>query len=246
MLPVATRSYPILRPRYTYTVLPEELEAARKGLGAQQARSRASRTAHPRLADPAFRSLVQSILKTHSFELPLDEALNALVSFDHVIIQHAEAAFFVARQRDGFDPRKSHFAYFMGIVRNKQKELDQARLGSRLDHYAAQTVFDESAAQDAAIAKEDQQERGQLATEPEKVILKYSHLLMRGRFRLMRDTWLARIREGLKALRRLGRTTRIVLENLTIAIRGFSDFAEDVKERMGRILAEEFAAIVGT
>ena len=37
-----------------------------------------------------------------------------------------------------------------------------------------------------------------------------------------------------------------MLENLTIAIQGFSDFAEDVKDHMGRILAEEFAAIVGT
>lgn len=229
----------------TYTVLPEELEAARKGLGAQHARSRASRGPHPRLADPAFRGLVQSILKTHGFDLPLDEALDALVGFDHVIIQHADAAFVVARQRDGFDERKRHFAYFMGIVRNKQKELDKARLESRLDHYRAQRVFDGSAAQDAAIAEEKQEERRQLATEPEKVILKYSEILMRGRFRLMRDKWLARIREGLKALRRLGRTGRIVLENLTIAIRGFADFEEQVKERMGRILAEEFAAVAG-
>lgn len=229
----------------TYTVLPEELEAARKGLGAQQARSRASRGPHPRLADPAFRDLVQSILKTYGFEVPLDKALDALVGFDHVIIQHAEAAFCVARQRDGFDPRKNHFAYFMGIVRNKQKELDKARLGSRLDQHAAQTVFDGAAAQDAKIANEEQEERTQLATEPEKVILKYARILMLARFRLLRDKWLARIREGLKALRRLGRTGRIVLENLTIQIRGFADFEAQVKQRMGRILAEEFAAVVG-
>jgi transposase InsO family protein len=230
----------------TYTVLPEELEAARKGLGAQQERSRASRGPHPRLADPAFCRLVQSILKTHGFDLPLDEALNALVRFDHVIIEHADAALVVACQRDGFDKRKHHFAYFMGIVRNKQKELDKARLESRLDHHAAQAVLDGGAAQDAKIAKEEQEERKQLATEPEKIIIKYAQTLMQARFRLMRDKWLARIREGLEALRRLGRTTRIVLENLTIAIHILPDFAEEVKEHMSCILAEEFAAVMGT
>ena len=229
-----------------YTVTPEELEAAREGLKAQQERSRASRGPHPRLSDPAFRRLAESILTMHGFDVPLDRALEALVNFDREIIEHADAAFVAQSRRDGFDERKRNFAYFMGIVRNKQRELDKARRESQLDKHRAQEVFDGLDAQKAEIERQEREERAQLGTAPEKVIVTYADLLMRGRFRLLKDQWLERIRDGLKALRRLGRTTRDVLENLILTIRTLPDFAEDVKEHMGRILTEEFDAIVGT
>jgi hypothetical protein len=224
----------------TYTVLPREVEAARKGLGAQKQRSQKSREPHPRLSDPVFRALVTRILTEHQLqEVELDHALKSLVAFDTAVIESASSAFSAYSKRDGFEESKRHFAYFMGIVRNKQKAVDQDRRNAAADVLRAQRLLDETAGRRQELEEDDRQERQELKTQPEAVILKYAKLLMRGRFRWLRQTCFQGIREGLQALHRLGRTSTQVLDDLALTIRGLPDFAEDVKEHMVRLLSEE-------
>ena len=225
----------------TYTVLPGEVEAARKGLAEQQQRSRQSRAPHhPRLSDPVFRALVARILSEHRFEdVELDHAVESLVKYDQNVIESASCAFSAYSQRDDFQETKRTFAYFMGIVKNKQKALQQDRLNAAADVLRAQRLLDEGAAHRQEVEDEQRREREDLKTQPEAVILTYAQILMRGRFRWLRERCLQPIREGLKALCRLGRTSAQVLESLALAIRGLPDFAEDVKEHMVRLLSEE-------
>ncbi|MBN1628500.1 MAG: hypothetical protein JW990_01935 [Thermoleophilia bacterium] len=224
----------------TYTILPGDVEKARKGLGEQQRRSRQSRGPHPRLSDPVFQALVRRILDQHQFEgVELKRALESLVHYDQTVIESASCAFSAYSKRDGFQESKRTFAYFMGIVKNKQKVVDQERRNAAADVLRAERILDEGAAHRHAVEEEERKERQALKTEPEKVILTYAELLMRGRFRLLREKCLTHIREGLLALARLGRTSTQVLESLTLAIRALPDFAEDVKDHMMRLLSEE-------
>jgi hypothetical protein len=225
----------------TYTVLPREVEEARKGLREQQRRSRRSREPHPRLSDPVFRALVTRILMDHNFdEVEFDDALRSLVHFDHGIIESASCAFSAYSQRDGFDEQKRHFRYFMGIVRKKQKARDQERRNAAADVLRAQSLLDQNAVYRHEVEKEEQKEREELKTEPEAVILRYAQMLMRGRFRLLKKKCLQRIRVGLRSLRRLGRATGHTFEKLALTIRTLPDFAEDVKEHMVRVLSDEY------
>ena len=231
----------------TYTVLPHEVEKARKGLADQQQRSRKSREPHPRLSDPAFRSLVTRVLAEHQFDrIKLEKALKSLVHYDRSVIESASCAFSAYSKRDGFDEKKRHFAYFMGIVKNKQKSLDENRRNAAADVLRAQRLLDEGAGEREAVEQEEQTEREDLRTQPEVVILTYAQMLMRGRFRLLKQKCLRRIREALRSLRSLERATTQGLEKLTLSIRTLPDFAEDVKEHMIRLLSEECEKLTGT
>ena len=230
----------------TYAVLPRELEEARKGLRDQQKRSRENRGPHPRLSDRVFCQLVARIIKEHQFKIGKDKALESLVHFDQRVIESAGCAFSAYSNRDGFDERKRHFAYFMGIVRKKQKEVDQARRESAADVMRTQRLFDENAAHNHEIEEEKRQEKRDLKTQPELVILKYADLLMRGRFRWMRRTCLLRIREGLRALCRVGSTRTQLIEHLAFRIRSMPDFAEELKDHMVKLLVEEIEELTGT
>ena len=92
---------------------------------------------------------------------------------------------------------------------------------------------------------EEQKEREDLRTQPEVVILTYAKMLMRGRFRLLKQKCLRRIKEGLRSLRSLERATTQGLEKLTLSIRTLPDFAEDVKENMIRLLSDEYEKVMG-
>jgi transposase-like protein len=231
----------------TYTVLPREVEAARTGLGAQKQRSQRSRAPHPRLSDPVFRALVNRILTEHGFgDVEFDHALESLVAFDTAVIESASCAFSAYGKRDGFQESKRHFAYFMGIVRNKQQAVDQDHRNAAADVLRAQRLIDKNAAADQGLEEEQRQERHELTTQPEAVVLRYAQLLMQGRFRWLRETCLRHIREGLRALSRLGRTSTQILESLAVTIRGQPHFAEDIKDRMVSVLSEELEQLVGS
>ena len=231
----------------TYTVLPKELEEARRGLADQQRRSRESREPNPRLSDPVFGALVKRILATHGFkDVEFDRALKSLVAFDTALIESASCAFSAQSQRDGFEESTRHFAYFMGIVRNKQKALDQNRRNAAADVLRAQRILDEGAVHRQEVEDEEHTERHQLTAEPEQVILTYAQMLMRGRFRWLRQKCLQRIRAGLDSLCKRGHATIRALEGLILTIRTLPGFAEDVKERMISLLTEEYERLMGT
>lgn len=224
----------------TYTVRPQEVQKARSELHDQQRRSRHSRRPNPRLCDRAFRALVARILATHGFtDVALERAVQSLVRFDTSVIESASSAFSAQSQREGFEERKRHFAYFIGIARNKQRALDAQRSNAAADVLRAARLFDEHTAHAQQLAEEKRQEARELATQPEAVIVRYAQRLMQGHFRWMRRTSLARIREGLAALRCLGKTTTQILATLALSVRALPDFAEDVRERMVHVLSEE-------
>lgn len=223
-----------------YAVMPAELEQARAGLKKQAERSRHLRQEHPRLSDPNFRSLVERVLNRHRLEVPLEEALRALLHYDRQVIENASAAFFIQTQRDGFDERKRTFAYFMGIVRNKQKELDEGRLRAYLEAQKTEEVLREQEAARQQVAREKAQEAEDLRRQPERVVLQYARLLLAGGLRLMRRSSEEGLRRGLQALKDLGRSTRGTLDRLAGEIRSWGKYGEDLKERMVKLLFAEY------
>jgi hypothetical protein len=193
-----------------------------------------------------FCQQVDGIIQEHRFDIDRGKALEVLVHFDQSVIDSANVAFCAYSKRDGFDERKRHFAYFMGLVKRKQKEVDQARRNAAAEILRTQRLLDENAAHERTLEEEQRQEELDLKTRPERVILKYADLLMRGRFRLMRNMCFGRIRQGLIALRRLGRTGTQIIALLAVKIRSLPEFAEDRKDRMVTLLSEEIAKLTGT
>ena len=229
-----------------YLPKPEEVEAARKGLQEQQEKSRASRKPHPRLSDQAFRSRVEAILRRHRLTAEIDDALRALLPFDDGVIQRASDAFFVQSARNGFDERKRTFAYFMGIVRNKQRKLDTERL--RAEHLRQETAGKLAAVESERkrVEEEMRREAEELRLRPEKVILWNCEMLLRGSLKLARRRWLEGMRSGLEALRKLGRASRTVLEGMAATIRSWGNFGEELKEAVVKLLLEEARAMAPT
>jgi transposase InsO family protein len=227
-----------------YAPSAEEVEAARKGLRSQGERSRASRDPHPRLADCGFRSRVESILRRHRLAVQLDGAVRALLPYDLRVIESASAALLIQSQRDGFDERKRTFAYFMGIVRKKQQDVDAER--RRSHHLAHETAkrLEEIERDRRVVEKERLQEEEDLRVQPEKVVLWYCGMLLSGGLKLGRGRWLEGLRRGLQGLRRLGRATRAVLERLAGTIRSWGKFQEKLKEEMVKLLFEEWELVL--
>ena len=223
-----------------YHARPEEVEAARAGLREQKERSEALRRKHPRCSDPRFLGEVQRIVETHRFEVPVEMATRALLNYDSQVIGSASSAFFAYSQRDGFDERKRTFAYFMGIVRNKQEELDAGRLATHLGLLRTERNRAEGEAARRQAENEEAEERQDLRTRPERVILQYADLLLSGRLRFARERSLEGIRRGIKALRDLGRATRASFESITTQIRSWGKYREDLKAEAVRLLAGEF------
>ena len=223
-----------------YHARPEEVEAARAGLREQKERSEALRKEHPRNSDPRFLGEVKRIVETHRFEVPLEKATRALLNYDSQVIGSASSAFFAYSQRDGFDERKRTFAYFMGIVRRKQKELDEGRLGTHLGLLRTERNRAEGEETRRQVETEEAEERQDLRARPERVILQYAELLLSGRLRFARERSLEGIRRGIKALRGLGRATRASFESITTTIRGWGKYGEDLKAEVVRLLAREF------
>jgi hypothetical protein len=222
-----------------YLPTPEEVAAARKGLQAQREKSRASREPHPRLSDPAFRSRVDGLLRRHRLAIALDDAIEALLPYDLEVIQHSSDAFFVQGARTGFDERKRTFAYFMGIVRRKQKEADAERL--RAEHLRRETAQKLATMDDdrRKIEEEKRREAEELRLRPENTILWNCEMLLRGSLRLARRRWIEGMRRGLEALATLGRATGAVLEGLAATIRNWGKYSEELKEAVEKLLFDE-------
>lgn len=224
----------------SYHAEPKEVEEARAGLKKQRERSESLRKPHPRLSDPRFLAEVKRIVETHRLEVPLERAIRALVNFDSQVIESASNAFFAYSQRDGFDERKRIFAYFMGIVRNKQKELDAGRLQSHIGSLKTQRVRAEAEEVCRQIQKEEAEERENLREHPERVILQYAELLLCGRLRFLRETSLEKLRRAIKALGHLGRATCATLESLKATIQSWGKYGEDLKGEMVKLLATQY------
>ena len=224
----------------SFTVPAAEVARARQRLRAQKKRSEGNRRPTERLSDPSFRRLVAGILKEHGFEdCGLDHALKSLVHFDTAVIESASSSFSAYSKRDGFQESKRTFAYFMGIVRNKQKQLDQSRRNAAADVLNAQRLFDQIARQEELVEKERRQEQEELRTEPQRVVMRYASLLMKGSFKRFYDLSLQGIRKGLRALLSLGKTTAQIFESLKLAVQALPQFSEEIKDRMISLLSEE-------
>jgi hypothetical protein len=186
---------------------------------------------------------VARIIEAHRLDVEKKKALEFLVHFDQRVIESASCDFSAYSKRDGFDERKRHFAYFVGIVKNKQKEVDKARRESAADVLRTERLLDEKAVHDHEVKEERRQENRDLEIRPDRVIIKYAGLLMQGRFRLLRKTCLSRIRDGLVAFQRLGKASPQIVEILTLKIRSLPYFAEDLKDRMVKLLSEEMEKV---
>jgi transposase InsO family protein len=222
-----------------YLPLPEEVEAAKKKLREQAERSRALRKSHPRLSDPAFRSTVQRLLERHRLKVDLQKALRALIPYDLKVIESSSNAFYAQSQRDGFDEGKRTFAYFMGIVSNKQKELDRDRLRSQLEAQKARKIIDERQAMERKRQEEKAQEEKALRSHPEEVILKYAERFLILRMQYMKRTLTELLQRGLQALHDLGRANKVTLEKIAMEIRSWGKYSEELKEKMIKLLFEE-------
>lgn len=222
-----------------YLPKPEEVEAARKGLEAQRVKSLASRQPHPRLSDPVFRARVEGLLRRHRLAVDVEDALRALLPYDGGVIQRASDALFVQSERKGFDERKRTFAYLMGIVRNKQREVDTERRRAEYLRRETARILAEMESHRRVIQEEKRQEDEDLRLRPEKVILWNCDMLLRGRLQLARRRWLEGVDRGLYALKKLGRATRGVLEELVATIRSWGKYREELKEAVAKLLFEE-------
>lgn len=227
-----------------YAPAPAEVEAARKGLRAQRAKSQASRQPHPRLCDPAFRSQLEGLLSRLRLPITLDDAIEALLPYDLEVIRHSSDAFLVAAARAGFDPRKRTFAYFMGIVRKKQKEADSERL--RAEYLRRETARKLAEAEEdrRKIEEEKRREAEELRVRPENTILWHCDMLLRGGLRFARQRWIQGVRRGLQALVDLGRATGAGLEGLATTIRGWAKYREELKEAVTKLLLDEAERIM--
>lgn len=223
---------------------PEKIEEARRGLERRKERSEARRYPPERLSDPRFRSLVRGALEHCRIHKALDEALSALLHYESQAIESAATAFFTYSQRDSFDESKRTFPYFMGIVRRKQKEIDEGRARAEVGRQKVRRLQAECEAQQQKLEREKAQEAEDLRREPERVVLSYADLLLRGGLRLMRRTWTEGLRRGLRALLDLGRPRRVV-DQLAETIRAWGDFGEELKRDMVELLYVEYEASRG-
>lgn len=221
----------------------EKVEEARRGLHRQRERAAARRYPPERLCDPRFRSLVAGVLERNRIEKPLDEALKALLHYDNQAIESSSEAFYSYSQRDSFQEQKRTFSYFMGIVRKKQTEIDEARKREEAQALQARRFHQEQKEQQREVQREKAQEEEDLRREPERVVLQYAELLLTGGLRFKPRAFLESLRRGLKALIELGRPRRVI-EQLALTIRSWAKYSEQLKDEMVEILRTEFQALV--
>lgn len=179
-------------------------------------------------------------MQTHRFDVSIDDAVRTLLNYDSQVISSASNAFLAYSKRDGFDEGKRTFPYFVGIVKNKQQELDASRVQTDSGILQTQRLLAQLEANRRQVAKEAEQERQALRTRPEQVILQYAEMLLAGRLHFLRKRSLEGLRRGLKALRDLGRATLATLESLKATIQGWGKHSEELKRELLSLLAREF------
>lgn len=104
----------------------EELKRAKEGLKEQQKRSKALREDPP--LKPEKVSLIEDIITRDRLYIEDKERfLKTMLKYDEKVIREAEADFFAQSQRDTFSETERTGQYFVGIVRNKQIDLDRER-----------------------------------------------------------------------------------------------------------------------
>ena len=224
----------------SYCPKPQEREAARADLARHTERSEALRREPSRLQDPLFRARVERTLQQHRFGGSIETSHKALVRYDDGVIESASAAFFVQSHRSGFDERKRTFAYFMAIVRNKQKELDEARLRSEIGRQKSARVIAESERTQKRIQAEALEEKRLLGVDPERVILQNVELLLRGKLRFLKDRSIEGLRHGLEALRKLDRATAGTRDRIAATIRSWGAYGERLKEEALALFTLEY------
>lgn len=222
-----------------YAPRPEEVEEARKEIEKQRKRSEALRRPNPRLEDPGFQTLLDRVLCL-GLGVSREDATQALLRYDDLAIERARNAFVIQSQRDGFDKQKHNFAYFVGILRNKQRATDVARLKTEIGIHNTTEQVRRTAAEREQIRREEAEEKAELERRPEDIVLRNADMLARGGLRFARDRWIAGIRRGLAALRAIGRLTEVGLDRLTAAIHSWGQYAEETKDKVVAILTEEF------
>lgn len=200
--------------------MPQEVEEARKELDKQRKTFRGAALSNPRLQDPRFQALLERVLSL-GLAVSSDEASEALLRYDDAVIERARNAFVIQSQRDGLDKQKHNFAYFMGIVRNKQKDIDKARLQTEIGIHNTTEQIRRLAADRDQIRREQAEEKLQLERRLEEIVLRHADMLARGGLRFAREQWLDGIRRGLDGLRTLGRLTQPNLDRLAATIRSW-------------------------
>jgi transposase len=225
-----------------YAALPEEVERARGDLRERKERSERLRREPLRLEEASFQELVERVVSEHGFDVDLARARRALLRYDDAVIESASRAFLVASCRNGFEKEKRTFAYFHGILRRKQKEVDEARGRDRFDRERARQRSDEERRYARQIQREDEEERAALREEPERVVLQAAEFLLAGGLELLRKRGVAKLRTALRAMGDLGRNTPRRVERCAREIRGWPRWSEDLKRRMVELLEEEAAA----
>lgn len=105
---------------------PEQLKQAKEGLKERQKRSLAMKEEPAQ--SPQKLSLIEDIMKRAGlFVEDRDRFTKTMLKYDEKAIRQAEADFFALSQHDAFSETKRNGHYFVGIVRNKQIELDLER-----------------------------------------------------------------------------------------------------------------------
>jgi hypothetical protein len=186
---------------------PEEVERARGDLRERKERSERLRREPLRLEEASFQKLVERVVSEHGFDVDLARARRALLRYDDAVIESASRAFLVASCRNGFEKEKRTFAYFHGILRRKQKEVDEARERDRFDRERARQRSDEERRYARQIQREDEEELAALREEPERVVLRAAEFLLAGGLELLRKRGVAKLRTALRAMGDLGRNT---------------------------------------
>lgn len=104
----------------------EELRMAKEGLQEQQKRSLALKEG-PSLRQEKVCLIEDILTSARLYVEDRERFLKTMLKYDEKVIREAEADFFVLSQKDTFSETKRTGKYFVGIVRNKQIELDRER-----------------------------------------------------------------------------------------------------------------------
>jgi hypothetical protein len=161
-------------------------------------------------------------MSARCFDVELARARRALLRYDDAVIESARRAFLVASCRSGFEKEKRSFAYFHGILRHKQKEVDEARERDRFDRGRARQRSDEERRHARQIQREDEEERAARREEPERVVLRAAEFLLAAGLELLRKRGVAKLRTALPAMGDLSRKTPRRVERCAREILGWS------------------------